>query len=581
MAVISGVIYDSAAVSLVIAVNEVSDESPDWSLLPQRPIEFFRLEPGFDRKALKRAYNHWLRQYKPDKYPDQFQKLRAAYELLDSGLRYNQDTGQVAHTAPMWDTTLNDTDNVDTAIITDHHSGKPTQPKPRSGPTLWERLAAELAVQPPQQVYRTLKQQGQGTPEEFYALAILSDAEHAPKELIFFKWILRGLQKHPNEPTLLRLLHSYLQSDQVPDELVARVLVVVSRVLNTDRFYYYTERLFDRLLDTVDWNQFQSVFDECGRNIKDHMIRGRIIFLCHILRRVSWKAPIEAVQAILSELDRNAEYLYGMLEYEFEFNSRLVDYVRTRETFIRRGPTCQRIDQALRMACVEPGDAADAMVVACQAEISQNPESLFEEIPLLDQVDDINITCWIWLSDEVQDRLETQPQPIDDNQPHPAVMKLLVQIDAQFPKSSLEFFNLLRLLLLIGCYLLAFMISLVFMPITYMLPDANSGLSTTIVLAAMIALVIAFHLKIKSRTTDKWVASYLERLVWRNYRDWWRPMIARFQTATHLSFTDILRSSSDLVTNQHQGLNVSTWFPQFYGQDFAMLLHATAVRFLR
>lgn len=566
-------------------MNELSDESPDWSLLPQCPIEFFRLTPDFDRKTLKRAYNHWLRLYKPDKHPDQFQKLRAAYELLDSGLRYNPDARPFTDPSVMWATTPNETGVDDASITTGKHrvndSGKQSQPQQQQAPTLLQRLEAELASQPPRQVYLTLKKRAQGTPLEYYALAILSDAEYAPKELMFFKWILTGLKNHPRDSTLLRLLHSYLQSDQIPDQLVAKVLVAVSRVLNTDRFYYYTERLFDRLLDTVDWHQFQSVLDECGRNINDHLIRGRIVFLCHLLRRASWKAPIEAVETMLAELDRNAEFLSGMLEYEFEFNSRLVDYVRTRQTFIRRGPTCQMIDEALRMGCVEPGDAADAMVIACQTQISQYPECLFEEIPFLDNVDDINITCWIWICDEVQDRLETHEQPIDYDHAGSAVMKLLLQIDTQFPKSSLKFFTLLRLLVAICSYALVFIISLMFLPIAFILPHSYVGLAAIIVLFVMIGLVITFHVKIKPRTTDRWMASYLHKLVSRNYRDWWRPMIARFHTATHLSFTDVLHTSSELVNTQDENLNVSTWLPQLYAQDFAILLHASAVRFLR
>lgn len=73
-------------------------ETPQWDFLPHRPREFFELEVGFGRQELKRAYNKWLRLFKPDKFPKEFQQIRAAYEYLESGLRYGRETE--FHTPP-------------------------------------------------------------------------------------------------------------------------------------------------------------------------------------------------------------------------------------------------------------------------------------------------------------------------------------------------------------------------------------------------------------------------------------------------------------------------------------------------
>ena len=71
--------------------NSSGDASPPrWELVSDDPVGFFGLPTGFDRKDLKRAYNALLRRYKPDKYPQEFQKLRAAFEQLDGELRYGQ-----------------------------------------------------------------------------------------------------------------------------------------------------------------------------------------------------------------------------------------------------------------------------------------------------------------------------------------------------------------------------------------------------------------------------------------------------------------------------------------------------------
>ena len=48
---------------------------PDWNLLPHSPEEFFGLETGYDRKDLKRKYNQFLKQFKPEKHPQEFQRI--------------------------------------------------------------------------------------------------------------------------------------------------------------------------------------------------------------------------------------------------------------------------------------------------------------------------------------------------------------------------------------------------------------------------------------------------------------------------------------------------------------------------
>ncbi len=63
-------------------------DSPDWSLLPGAPAEFFGLEGQFDANDLKRSYNRFLKKFKPEKFPDEFQRIRQAYENLERMLRY-------------------------------------------------------------------------------------------------------------------------------------------------------------------------------------------------------------------------------------------------------------------------------------------------------------------------------------------------------------------------------------------------------------------------------------------------------------------------------------------------------------
>ncbi len=60
----------------------------DWRHLPHDPQAFFGLDGDFDRKQLKRAYGALIRQFKPETHPNEFQRIRQAYEQLESRSRY-------------------------------------------------------------------------------------------------------------------------------------------------------------------------------------------------------------------------------------------------------------------------------------------------------------------------------------------------------------------------------------------------------------------------------------------------------------------------------------------------------------
>src|SRR3954469_5292635 len=71
---------------------------PDWSCLPHDPQRFFGLSAEFDRRDLKRRYNELIRRFKPEKYPAEFQRIRAAYEELENAIRYGLQNSESAAT---------------------------------------------------------------------------------------------------------------------------------------------------------------------------------------------------------------------------------------------------------------------------------------------------------------------------------------------------------------------------------------------------------------------------------------------------------------------------------------------------
>ncbi|MCC6508815.1 MAG: J domain-containing protein [Pirellulaceae bacterium] len=624
------------------------DSQPPWHRLPEDPVGFFGLPEEFDRKELKRAYNTLLRRFKPDQFPQEFQKLRAAFEQLDGQLRYGQPPprlpgglskyqwGQESRSGPAFQDSGSDpgqgTSEVtgqDSAQDTAHDSAQgygqgPAQehkpdkghesaqesgnesardsvresgdrkqqtgrsPEPDTGSpdtgrpvppakTLAERVATESL----DDLYRELKQRPQD-PYDYYVLALLSDSVAGPEEMLFLQWILAGLKRFPGHPALTQLLLAYFQEGHIPDHELAAVLEDVSRTITNDSFYFMTEKLFDRLSLQVPWHEFQRTLTACEANIVDHQVRSRVVLMCHLTRRALWLAPIEESQRLLSYLNDHHQYLNNNLEYELELNTRLLAYIEARESFLAKGPIAQMIDHALKRYCLDTDGLGDYEIVKTQVYIAQHPEQLFKEFGLAPDENMQLLVPWVWIGDEVEDRLETQEPVGQFQRTVEATMLMLRQIDNNFPVTPIQVYNLLCRGIPLGiCLVLVIFLPVLVAIITEQVAAAYEDwlFRITFVIGSIVAAL--FWFRWQHRTVSVWMAHYLRRLLNKHYLGWWRSLIGRFFAATHYPYRQVDRAIDSLVEVRREQLNVSCWLPHFYSRDVALLIYASAVRFQR
>jgi hypothetical protein len=573
----------------------MDEQEPQWSLLPSQPVEFFNLAEGYDRKDLKRAYNRLLRMYKPEKFPAEFQKIRSAYELLDARMRYggaNNASDQEAFSG--WNASakqesfsahsfgLNTEEASQSSGQNDDSSSASKSVAETAGSlTPVERMVSRLGAETPESLYQELSGRPSHSPFELYSLAILSDALFKPEEFVFLKWLLLGLNKYPDEPGFFNLIFNLCQSDQMLEESLSEALIAISQVVSTDRFYFLTERLWDRYLQTVSWDQFEKTLERCQANINDYHVQGRTVFTCHLLRRAIWLAPQESVDAMVEYLEEHAEILsYGM-DYDYELCLQLREYVRGREGFVNAGGLCAMIDDALRAYCLLPVQEADLKIVACQTAISQNEELLLSEFPFSLESPPTNLIAWLWISEEVLERLDLRESP-NERQVMDATQKLLLQIDAIFPIASIQICNLIRWSLTLLGHALIFAVSLlVTVVVLVLLPDSAFDLMAPVMVILTVVCLILFQLRIKPITIDKWMGRYLQNVILRNYSSWWRSLIARFHAATHYSYSDTRSAAIGLINLNQVEFNASSWFPDLYSYDRGLAIYANAVRFLR
>lgn len=388
-------------------------DNPQWDLLPDQPEPFFGLSGEYDVRDLKRSYNAFIRKFKPEKYPAEFQKIRAAYERLDDALRYGETSSPNQNTADWhfnWSEVLQEQQEPGSPAVppqpsvdanSDHADAEPVflsdeQP-------LHERVRTERLLD----LYQELKTLPIKTPYEYYTLAFLSDFLEGHSQS-FPMWLLKGLKAHPGDPALFELLHQYfVTSDSL--EGMDELLVNTSRVVRSDRFYYLTENAWDRLLRNAPFHTFRHTLEACEANLLDYQVDHLLVFYIHILKAALWKADRVWLASTFSLIETNLRRLPPWLEYEFHFLDLIRVYQQEREVFLTGGPLRTTIDQAIRDYCTQSEQQADQSFLECQQLLVSQRNELLEEFDVTHPECETIQIIWEKIADDVFERINTGP----------------------------------------------------------------------------------------------------------------------------------------------------------------------------
>jgi len=564
-------------------------EEPRWDDLPYHPQRFFGLADGYDRRDLKRAYNQLLRRYKPDKHPALFEKIRAAYEALNSDFQFNSPEAAAQFTSFISLKTQDPTvaANEDGSLVNDHTNSIPESPyephqaeKPYEPP--WERLKQQIEQEAPKVVYDRLGKKLDKTPFDYYALAVLSDAFHRADEMVFYRWILSGIKQHPHDLGLLELLEAYFRTDEVPLRILPTLLPALSRVVTTDRFYLIAAIPLRRLLTSLSWNEFDKVFQQCAANIRDHQLHNRVWLANTLLRRIIWMAPPAVAQSWVDLVEQHAEILWGANERDFELVSQLMEYIHVRAGIKNRDPVTRQIDMAMQTYCTADGQARDAAVIECQTRLARNPTEIYKFLPSQDETQSPALLAWLLISAEVEQNMATPSMKHTPDEAEVPILRLLKLLDEWSPLGMFQILNTVVFGLTAGGVFLIFSTGL-FIASSAQFYVHEQMLFPVIALTIGLGIVaiIFFLTHVRVKTIGRVQMWCNKKLTSRIYQRYWRDMIQRFFTATHMSYGDYGRNLQWIVQKHHDDLNVSTWMPHLYAADTAMIIYATAVRFLR
>jgi len=406
----------------------MSDKSePRWDLLPHAPEEFFELPDDFDMRDLKRSYNRLIRRFKPEKFPEEFQRIRGAYESLGDALRYGISSRPTPPpNAPLEVGHQDDSprDAGDHLQTSEPSSASPPPPAEAERPELATPSPRErIATTPSSALYDELHAKQSRTAGDYVALAFLADmvtqpAAPAAENESFAGWLLAGLADHPHDWGLTELLRDYLCQELPPAE-IEQLLLRAVEALPADRFQYVTERGWDRLLREAPFEQFRNCLRKCGDRLDRSIDVTQLVFYVHILKQALWKADDEFLQHLQQTVEDHYDLLDPWVQGEFELIDSLIVYRERRDEFTSCGPCCRRIDRAIQDWCLLDETEGDRSVLGCQYYLSMRGKRILDELPDCEADFTWVLIPWELIVDDVLDRLgEPDPPPESSLEEH-------------------------------------------------------------------------------------------------------------------------------------------------------------------
>ena len=525
---------------------------PNWDLLPFEPVAFFDLDEGFDRKALKRKYNALIKKYKPEKFPEEFQRIRAAYETLDAELRY----GQPRLTPKSVDTYQWTSDQPESSSAT-------AEAREKS-----ESIAERLSYEKPGDIYKKLSAKKNKSPFDYYSLAVLADVVGDDK-LMFVKWILTGLKDHSLDPGLLTILCEYFKED-IDRGHLSSLLLTTSKMISNDRFYFVTENLWIQLLSKAGFAEFEKTLARCESNLKDYRVECRLTFYVFIIRRAMWSATKVWTDKAFGMIEELYNEIPDNLSYDVDVLYMLKEYLDDHKNIIGDDPVRLQIHKTMKAYFSLSEKEGDRAFIRTQTQLAGNGKGVLDAFPELDENCQKLFTPWNMIHHEVAERHQLDGVP-DKKGLRQSVYDLCQDLDFSNQFST---FNLLQYHLLTkGPYIL-----LLATPYALLWTWLGSGYVMGLATILAIALAVVGHFVLKP--SSLFIKS-LQRKVKRLYMKTWRSRFIQVLEATNADHEDLTGALIFVIQQKHEQLGLSNWLYEHVPEDIGLAFYALTTRYTK
>jgi len=399
-------------------------EAPDFDLLPDDPQAFFGLADVFTARELKRSYTRLIKRYKPDRDPDAFKQIRAAYEELQpqagspcsDSERVSESSTPTSPAEPDTPTSSLGDASPDTQGAEPQESESPARERSRA-------LLAQIEGHGLARAYELLISKQPKEAQDYHHLAVLADLQPdsgGRGRRGFLDWILAGLRDHPDDEGLTGLLAA-LCRDGLPDEELSDGLERIAATLSPSRFYALSGPLWLAFLRTRPFRELREQWERCEvatrrRGLSDVAAPERLRLLVRLLRAAAWRADEAWLRETSEFLSRHHTRIPDDAQSELDFVELIRDYLTLRSRQLDQSEARARLDRILRAYCELPESPFDQVLFHELSALRQHGWGLLETFPPGDPSGGLAVSALEWASGEAEARRLHAPPTISEQQ---------------------------------------------------------------------------------------------------------------------------------------------------------------------
>ena len=491
----------------------------DWDALPHDAERFFELDEGYSRRDLKKQYARLIKKFKPETHPEEFRRIRSAYESLERKIRFGDN----------WEP-AND--------VNGHPESEPSSSTLSVGAL--DRLEAGST---PEGLYYELTNETLTTSRRYLELALLSDLLPNAEPSQFLRHLMAGLQAHPNSSILRPILERYLDVKHV-GTTVEFALQFMASTEQHGQFYYLTERLWIQYLEGTSFPEFRQLLELCEQvRPRVDEIAARLIFTHHVLTKAFFRAEEQWRRNKLALLSENYELLPPELADELDFLGNLSSYLKERDAWPDdHDPLIDEIDRTIRTYCEQSERNGDAAVIRLQLVLESDPEAVVTAFDYLDRRYTKLTSVLDWITFHVADRnfesgtlgsKESRARSVSQfcgNLCH------LTEYRGGRTSTLVEWANVS--FMLFGCSL----------PVLVGLSFASLDLPSLVTGAIVVLSLVGYFVFLRRWWLRRIIRPFYLRPINKKYEEIWRPALLRYLRETGYPIEDVLEELEQIET---------------------------------
>ena len=298
----------------------MSDLNPDWSKLTQ-PHLFFGLGEEYTLEELKKAYKSFIKVFKPDIYPEEFKKIRKAYEELQQKLENIQYEKIIANAeakeseelknAPQAVSAFNNYEFADINSVNEHLLSLPLSPR---------------------------------TCLYWASFSDVASSGHS-----HFYWLIKGVQYLENHDYYYgSFIGQFVRSCKADASWLELLPELITNV-KAPIFYHFLFPIFNQMIKDLNPEKVVQCLYLCEKKLiyKGEYIEQKQGLYLTLLGKVILTEKPELYLPLVEFLENYKSRMPDDQYNSLEFHQHLIEYVKEKKEFLSRHDLCKKLDELI------------------------------------------------------------------------------------------------------------------------------------------------------------------------------------------------------------------------------------------